>query len=205
RFGDAAGENQQIVLRVGVPATTADGGSGGGVDGQGAWNGKVRNLGGGGLAGSLGPVTAATNARYVGSSTDGGHVGMDPAFGGIQATPELNLGRIEDVLAVSLRVQYQWALRLARSYYGKPAIRNYWDGCSTGGRQGLVLASKYGNVFDGFLVGAPQTKHVQNSAGPMIGGWANKDLAGGSVTAAKFAATIERLVGACDALDGVVD
>lgn len=117
----------------------------------------------------------------------------------------MNLGKIEDFYSESLRLQYQWALRLARSYYGKPAIRNYWDGCSTGGRQGLVLASKYGNDFDGFLVGAPHTNHVQNSAGVMIGGWANKDLAGGSVTAAKFAATVDRMVGACDALDGVVD
>ena len=204
-FGYAAGEIQQIGLRVGLPANTADGGSGGGVDGQGAWNGKVRNLGGGGLVGMLSAVTPATNARYVGSSTDGGHVGQDPAFGVIQATHELNLGKIEDFFSESLRLQYQWALRLANTYYGKPAVRNYWDGCSTGGRQGLVLAAKYGNDFDGFLIGAPHTNHVQNSAGPMIGGWANKDIANGSVTAAKFAATVDRLVKACDALDGVVD
>ena len=204
-FGYAAGEIQQIGLRVGLPVNTANGGSGGGVDGQGAWNGKVRNLGGGGLAGVLSAVQPATNARYVGSSTDGGHTGMDPAFGVIQATHELNLGKIEDFYSESLRLQYQWALRLAQSYYGKPAIRNYWDGCSTGGRQGLVLASKYGDDFDGFLIGAPHTNHVQNSGGFVTGPWANKDIAGGSVTPAKFAATVDRLVKTCDALDGVVD
>src|SRR5262245_6262052 len=199
-FGYAPGEIQQIGLRVGLPANSADGGSGGGVDGQGAWNGKVRNLGGGGLVGSVLPVNVATNARYVGSSTDSGHVGMDPAFGVIQATHELNLGKIEDFFSESLRLQYQWALRLARTYYGKPAIRNYWDGCSTGGRQGLVLASKYGNDFDGFLIGAPHTNHVGNSAGPHDAPWANKDLAGFSVNSAKFAATVTRLVNTCDAL-----
>jgi Tannase and feruloyl esterase len=155
--------------------------------------------------GAVGPVNVATNARYVGSSTDSGHVGPDPAFGVIQATHELDLGKIEDFFSESLRLQYQWALRLARTYYGKPAIRNYWDGCSTGGRQGLVLASKYGNDFDGFLIGAPHTNHVGNSAGPMDAPWANKDLAGGSVNAPKFAATVARLVNTCDALDGVVD
>jgi feruloyl esterase len=72
-FGYAAGEIQQIGLRVGLPLNTADGGTGGGVDGQGAWNGKVRNLGGGGLVGTVGAVQPATNARYVGSSTDSGH------------------------------------------------------------------------------------------------------------------------------------
>jgi Tannase and feruloyl esterase len=205
QFGYAAGEIQRIGLRVGLPANTSDGGTGGGAAGEGAWNGKVRNLGGGGLVGAVGGVTASTNARYVGSSTDSGHTGNDPSFGVIQATHELNLGKIEDFFSESLRLQYQWALRLAESYYLKPASRNYWDGCSTGGRQGLVLASKYGDDFDGFLIGAPHTNHTRNSSGGSFRQWANKDLAGGSVTDAKFAATIDRLVAACDGLDGVVD
>ena len=205
QFGYAVGEIQRVGLRVGLPANTADGGSGGGAAGQGAWNGKVRNLGGGGLVGAVGGVTAATNARYVGSSTDSGHTGNDPGFGVIQATHELNLGKIEDFFSESIRLQYQWALRLAESYYLKPASRNYWDGCSTGGRQGLVLASKYGDDFDGFLIGAPHTNHTRNSSGGSFRQWANKDLAAGSVTDAKFAATIDRLVAACDSLDGVVD
>ena len=203
--GYALGEIQRIGLRVGLPANSSDGGTGGGAAGEGAWNGKVRNLGGGGLVGAVGGVTAATNARYVGSSTDSGHTGNDPSFGVIQATHELNLGKIEDFFSESLRLQYQWALRLAESYYLKPASRNYWDGCSTGGRQGLVLASKYGDDFDGFLIGAPHTNHTRNSSGGSFRQWANKDLAGGSVTDAKFANTIDRLVAACDGLDGVVD
>ena len=203
-FGYAIGEIQRVGLRVGLPANPTDGGTGGEA-GLGAWNGKLRNLGGGGLVGAVGSVTAATNARYVGSSTDSGHTGGDPAFGVIQAAHELNLGKIEDFFSESLRLQYQWALRLANTYYGQPASRNYWDGCSTGGRQGLVLASKYGNDFDGFLIGAPHTNHVQNSTGGSFRQWANKDLAGGSVTDAKFAATVDTLVNACDALDGVVD
>ena len=204
-FGYAAGEIQRVGLRVGLPANSADGGTGGSADGEGAWNGKVRNLGGGGLVGAVGGVTAATNARYVGSSTDSGHTGNDPSFGVIQETHELNLGKIEDFFSESLRLQYQWALRLAEVYYRKPASRNYWDGCSTGGRQGLVLASKYGSDFDGFLIGAPHTNHTRNSSGGSFRQWANRDIAGGSVTDAKFAATIDTLVAACDGLDGVVD
>jgi hypothetical protein len=116
QFGYAAGEIQRIGLRVGLPANSSDGGTGGGAAGEGAWNGKVRNLGGGGLVGAVGGVTAATNARYVGSSTDSGHTGNDPSFGVIQATHELNLGKIEDFFSESLRLQYQWALRLAERY-----------------------------------------------------------------------------------------
>jgi feruloyl esterase len=204
--GYAVGEIQRIGLRVGLPANSADGGTDGDpVAGEGAWNGKVRNLGGGGLVGAVGNVTTATNTRYVGSSTDSGHTGNDPSFGVIQETHELNRGKIEDFFSESIRLQYQWALRLAESYYLKPASRNYWDGCSTGGRQGLVLASKYGADFDGFLIGAPHTNHTRNSSGGSFRQWANKDLAGGSVTDAKFAATIDTLVAACDGLDGVED
>ena len=205
QFGYAVGEIQRIGLRVGLPANTSDSGTGGGPGGQGAWNGKVRNLGGGGLVGFVGSVTAATNARYVGSSTDSGHTGSDPSFGVIQATHELNLGKIEDFFSESLRLQYQWALRLAESYYLKSASRNYWDGCSTGGSQGLVLASNHWSDFDGFLIGAPHTDHTRNSSGGSYRQWANKDIAFGSVTDAKFAATIDTLVAACDALDGVMD
>ena len=204
--GYAADEIQRIGLRVGLPANSSDGGTDGDpVAGEGAWNGKVRNLGGGGLVGAVGGVTAATNTRYVGSSTDSGHTGNDPSFGVIQGTHELNLGKIEDFFSESIRLQYQWALRLAESYYLKPASRNYWDGCSTGGRQGLVLASKYGADFDGFLIGAPHTNHTRNSSGGSFRQWANKDITDGSVTDAKFAATIDTLVAACDGLDGVVD
>ena len=55
----------------------------------------------------------------------------------IQSSHELNRGKIEDFFSESVRLQYQWALRLANTYYQKPAARNYWDGCSTGGAQGL--------------------------------------------------------------------
>jgi Tannase and feruloyl esterase len=204
-FGYAAGEIQRIVLRVGLPANTSDGGTGGGPDGQGAWNGKVHNLGGGGLLGAVGPVTLATNSRYVGSSTDGGHTGTATDFGVIQDAHQLNVGKIEDFSVESVRLQYQWALRLAKSYYGKPAIRNYWDGCSTGGRHGLVLASRFGDDFDGFLVGAPPTNFSRMSSAASWRAWVNKDIAGGSVTAQKLSAAIARMIAACDDQDGVVD
>jgi len=34
---------------------------------------KIQNLGGGGLIGNVGATTSATDAGYVGSSTDDGH------------------------------------------------------------------------------------------------------------------------------------
>jgi len=204
--GYAPGQSQRIVLRVGLPLNPADGGTSGGANGLGAWNGKVQNLGGGGLAGSVGAVTAATNAGYVGSSTDTGHTTAEnPNFAVIQESHTLNYGKLDDFLVESLRQQYRWALDLARTYYGTPATRNYWNGCSTGGRQGLSLALSHGDDFDGFLVGAPANYNSRLQVATLWPWWVNKDVASNSVTPAKFAAANASAVAACDGNDGVVD
>src|SRR5438046_3371402 len=63
--GYAVGQNQRIGIRVGFPLNSADNGGA-----PSSWNGKVRNLGGGGLQGTLGNANSmapATNTGYVGS------------------------------------------------------------------------------------------------------------------------------------------
>jgi feruloyl esterase len=44
---------------------------------------------------------------------------------------------------------------LLKTFYGKEAAYSYLSGCSNGGRHGMVAASRYGDMFDGILVGAP--------------------------------------------------
>ena len=208
-FGYAVGEAQRVGIRIGLPLNTADGGTGGGPDGQGAWNGRVRNQGGGNLVGSiaatavLGPVTQ----RAVGSFTDSGHQGgaFDASFGVIQATNELNRGTVEDFYSESLRLQYEWALRLTNAYYGRPASRNYFEGCSTGGRQALVVAQKYGDDFDGFLVGAPFAHQSRTSSAISWRVWLNLEKTGGTISTTKSNAAVARMIAACDDQDGLVD
>lgn len=161
-----------INIAVGLPLNVLDGGTGGV---QGAWNGKVQNQGGGGFVGSVGSVSGAATSRYVYSSTDSGHgntwcnatnpdTGLHNSLNncgsssaGFVIDPLNNLypWQVTDFITDSLYAQVRWALDLANLYYGTPAIRNYWNGCSTGGRQGWELAQKYGDLFDGILAGAP--------------------------------------------------
>lgn len=198
--GYAVGQDQRIVLRVGLPLNAMDN-TGGSL-----WNGKVQNLGGGGLVGNVGGVTAATNAGYVGSSTDSGHPASDnPNFAVIQETHELNTGRLDDFLNESIKQQYQWALKLAEDYYGAKPIRNYWNGCSTGGRQGLALALRHARDFDGFLVGAPANFHTRLQVATVWPAWVNKDLAGFTLTNPQMQAANAAAIAACDAQDGVSD
>lgn len=211
--GYAVGQHQRIGIRVGFPLNVADGGSGGV---QGAWNGKVRNIGGGGLQGNLSSITAATNTGYVGSNTDTGHATGSPTFAVIQDTHQLNYGTLHDFLVESIHQQYKWALKLTQVYYGKKASRNYWDGCSTGGREGLSMALSFGEDFDGFLTGAPANFHTRLQVATVWPFWVQKELTAppgataGTLTQGKMNAANASAVAACDAptsatYDGVSD
>ncbi len=200
--GYATGQNQRIGIRVGFPLNSADNGGA-----PSSWNGKVRNIGGGGLQGGLSAITTATNAGYVGSNTDTGHPTQDnPNFPVIQDTHELNYGRLDDFLRESIHQQYKWALALTEAYYGTPATRNYWDGCSTGGREGLSLALNFGQDFDGFLTGAPANFHTRLQVATVWPFWVQKELTGtATLTQQKMNAANASAVTACDEQDGLKD
>jgi tannase/feruloyl esterase len=204
--GYAVGENQRIGIRVGFPLNSADNNGG-----PSAWNGKVRNIGGGGLAGSLSSITPATNTGYVGSNTDTGHPGGSPTFAVIQATHQLDYGTLDDFLVESIHQQYTWALALTQVYYGQKATRNYWDGCSTGGREGLSMALNFGQDFDGFLTGAPANFHTRLQVATVWPFWVQKEITGtATLTGAKMNQANASAVAACDAptsptFDGLSD
>ena len=200
--GYATGQNQRIGIRVGFPLNSADNGGA-----PSSWNGKVRNIGGGGLQGGLSAITTATSAGYVGSNTDTGHPTQDnPNFPVIQDTHELNYGRLDDFLRESIHQQYKWALALTEVYYGRPATRNYWDGCSTGGREGLSLALNFGQDFDGFLTGAPANFHTRLQVATVWPFWVQKELTGtATLTQQKMNAANASAVTACDEQDGLKD
>lgn len=123
--------DQNINIRVGLPLNAIDGGTGGV---QGAWNGRTQGVGGGGCAGNLN-VNAPVNAGYVGSGTDLGHTGgnCEP---GVNADGSYNLQFIQDFIRNAIKQQVLFSKRIADRYYGMKPAYNYWNGCSTGGRQG---------------------------------------------------------------------
>jgi hypothetical protein len=217
RDGYAPGESQTIGIGIGLPLNSTDGGTSGV---EGAWNGKVENLGGGGLIGAVGSTTSATDAGYVGSSTDGGHNsaqngGSVGTFGVIQASNQLDAGKLNDFGTEAEHQQYVWALAVAKAYYGQAASRNYWNGCSTGGRQGLALAERFGDDFDGFLAGAPVAYNQSLDFSHLWPVLVNRDdvVAVGhpAITSPQYAAAISNAIAACDVegtdvvADGVVD
>jgi len=191
---------QNINIRVGLPLNSADGGTGGV---EGAWNGRTQGIGGGGCAGSLN-VTPPVNAGYVGSGTDTGHVGgnCEP---GVNADGTYNFQFIQDFIRNAIKQQVLFSKSIARTYYAEKPAYNYWNGCSTGGRQGYLLAQELGKELDGVLANAPAIYWTRFQTAQMWGQIVMKDLVGGPISAAKLNQATASAVAACDAADGVTD
>jgi len=197
-YGTSAQQN--INVRVGLPLGPLDGGTGGVV---GAWNGRTQGIGGGGCSGSLN-VNAPVNAGYVGSGNDTGHAGgnCEP---GVNADGSYNLQFINDFIRNGMKQQVLLSKRVAAKYYAKEPAYNYWNGCSTGGRQGYVLAQELGRELDGILANAPAMYWTRFQTAQMWGQIVMKDLVGGPIAAAKLTQATASAVAACDGADGVVD
>jgi len=192
--------NQNINIRVGLPLNSLDGGSGGV---QGAWNGRTQGIGGGGCAGSL-AVNAPVNAGYVGSGNDTGHSGGD-CEPGVNLDGTYNLQFINDFIRNGMKQQILFSKAIAKTYYGAKPVYNYWNGCSTGGRQGYVLAQELPNELDGILANAPAIYWTRFQTAQMWGQIVMKDLVGAPISAAKLNQASASAVAACDAADGVTD
>jgi hypothetical protein len=84
-------------------------------------------------------------------------------------------------------------------------VYNYWNGCSTGGRQGYVLAQELGSELDGILANAPAIYWTRFQTAQMWGQLVMRDLFGAPIPAAKLNQATASAVAACDAADGVTE
>jgi Tannase and feruloyl esterase len=165
------------------------------------WNRKLHYGGGGGYNGAIPPVTMpALRQGYAQVSSDSGHQGsaLDASFvfNDPQAAQLFGSLSVPTVTAVALEV--------ARVHYGKRVKRAYFEGCSNGGREGLMNAQRFPALFDGIIARAP----AYNWVGIMgVFNRTAKALAapGGVMSAAKVTTLSKAVLAACDAQDGVAD
>src|SRR6516225_5371403 len=104
-----------------------------------AWNGKFQAVGNGGWAGAISyaAMADALRAGYATASTDTGHVGGRGTFA---------LDHPEKLIDFSWRSEHEMTVKakaLIQAFYGGAAKLSYWNGCSTGGRQGLKEAQMF--------------------------------------------------------------
>ena len=192
--------DQNINIRVGLPPNSLDGGTGGV---QGAWNGRTQGIGGAVCFGSL-AVTPPVNAGYVGSGNDTGHSGGD-CTPGVNADGTYNYQFINDFIRNGIKEQVLFMKSVAKSYYGMKPLYNYWNGCSTGGRQGYLLAQELGKELDGILANAPAIYWTRFATAQKWGEVVMNNLLGYVIPPAKLNQATASAVAACDANDGLID
>jgi feruloyl esterase len=93
---------------------------------------------------------------------------------------------------------------IVADYYSRSAEFSYWNGCSTGGRQGLEDLQRYPADFDGVIAGAPANNPRSALQAIWIAQTVHKDEAS-FIPASKFPVIQKAVLNACDANDGVKD
>ena len=182
------------------------------------WNGRFLFQGGGGLNGSvgfpLGSVAAgekpALARGFAVVTTDSGHQGsvFDGSFFRDQ---QASL----DFYYVAIGRVAQVAKAMLASYYGRSAQHSYFAGCSTGGREAMIMSQRYPEYFDGIVSGDPaiRTGHSNLALGFMTALFdeaAPKEPSGKPDPKKTFSESDRKLIvhsvlAACDAKDGLKD
>jgi pimeloyl-ACP methyl ester carboxylesterase len=176
------------------------------------WNGRFQAIGNGGYAGSIAAVVPLSSATpqaalaqgYVAAATDTGHQGS-PLTGEWAWSPTgMNYSLIRDF---AYRANHEMAVKaktLIGEFYGRPPSYSYWNGCSTGGREGLTAAMRYPDDFDGIVAAAPAinwTKFIPAEMWPQL---VMKE-SGNFLPQCKLQAITNRVTEICDPGDGLKD
>lgn len=177
---------------------------------QQVWNKTIRAMGSGGWAGgahadptqigSRPQYIPAVGQGYVVVTSDHGHAILNNGSFAMLPDGKINEASWEDYSSRSLHEMAVKSKALVKAYYGEAQAYAYWDGFSTGGRQGMKLAQKYPKDFDGILAGAPAinfTKFITASLYPVV---AMQRELGRPIEPEKLNFVSGKAVKACDSL-----
>jgi len=167
------------------------------------WNGRYRQVGNGGWAGAVpvGAIKASAEQGYAAAGTDDGHArGAGDAVWAI-GHPE----KIIDFGYRAVHLTSVHAKALIAAFYGKPANKNYFIGCSDGGREALQEAQRYPEDFDGIIAGAPAYDWSHHFAGFVWNAQALRKDPRSFIPHEKLPVIQKAAVAACDKIDGVAD
>lgn len=195
-----------------------------------AWNGRFYYQANGGTDGAIGtasgalgggPITTALSQGFAVLSSDAGHQVQTTPFFGIDPQARLDYG----YNAVGQLTPM--AKNLIKGVYGKAPDRSYLGGCSNGGRHALVAATRYADMYDGIIAGAPGYNLPKAAVAQLWGVQQYATVATGTVTTVATAAGVTstvalpdvstaftptelsmvsaKMLAKCDALDGATD
>lgn len=167
------------------------------------WNGRFWGLGNSGYTGrvaypQLGPQV---EAGYVAVLSDGGHQSSGSDKTWARAQPE----KVVDFLHRSAHLSAVHGKRIATEFYGRAPSHAYFSGFSTGGHQGLMLAQRYAEDYDGILAGAANQDWTNLYLGIARFQFTWLSDPAHFVSAAQLSALHAAAVATCGAPDGVIE
>jgi feruloyl esterase len=165
------------------------------------WNGNFLAVGNGGWAGNIERGAMGTGLRrgYAVASNDTGHKGGSASFA---------VGHPEKVIDFGYRAMHEMAVQsktIIQAYYRRAPRLSYYQGCSTGGRQGLMEAQRYPEDFDAIVAGAPVYNQIHLNESQVALQVAMLREPSRLVPANKVTLFANAVVAACDEKDGVKD
>jgi feruloyl esterase len=165
------------------------------------WNGKFLAVGNGGWAGNIetNAISAGLARGYAAASNDTGHRGGSASFA---------VGHPEKVIDFGYRAMHEMAVQskaIIKAFYKRGPELSYYQGCSTGGRQGMMEAQRYPEDFDAIVAGAPVYNQIRLNTSQVSLQVEMLRNPASIVPAAKVTLFANAVMTACDALDGVKD
>ncbi|HXC94067.1 MAG TPA: tannase/feruloyl esterase family alpha/beta hydrolase [Edaphobacter sp.] len=166
------------------------------------WNHRLMAVGNGGFSG-------APWVRFMGGALRNGYAtaGTDTGHKGEVGDASFALGHPEKVVDFGYRSVHQTTLKakaIIEAFYGALATKAYWDGCSSGGKEGLMEAQRYPADYDGIIAGAPANNWERLSASGVWIGQATHATAASYLPHDKLVILHEAALNACGARDGVI-
>ena len=198
------------------------------------WNGRLEGTGNGGLAGAItytggtvgGDLVTATSLGYAAVGTDTGHIsncGADPCPPPTPVTLGnswwTNPPQLSDNGYLAIHEMTVKAKAFVQTFYETAPKHSYYNGCSTGGREGFMEAQRYPSDYDGIATGSPvfrvlqlRSRHVwswqcnwENPSGVNSIPFANTTFNGTNYKFGKLTTIFNAVVKKCQGQDGLND
>ena len=169
------------------------------------WNQRFLGVGNGGYTGAINyPALIGGVARgFATASTDTGHVTPEGFFDSrwIPGHPD----RVENFGRRGHHRLAEVSKRIVRAFYGQRPRFSYYEGCSSGGWQGLTEAQQYPDDYDGIVAGAPANNFVRLQTRGFWLDALHRQNPAGDLGPAQVASINAAALALCDPADGVRD
>ncbi|MFJ4102986.1 tannase/feruloyl esterase family alpha/beta hydrolase [Amycolatopsis japonica] len=171
------------------------------------WTGRLQAVGGSAYtAGDFGaPLVQAVKDGFSGVTTDAGVplTFLDTSWA-LNSRGEINRPLVTNFATRSVHEAALVGKDVTQKFYQREVAYSYWNGCSTGGRQGYSEAQRYPGDFDGVLANAPAVHWAEFAVATL---WPRVVMNQEKTYPATcvFTAFQQAAIKACDGRDGVTN